>query len=103
VRYVFKDTNEDKVMANVPTKQQLLKTLIAAAKAHHEFQENYLNGVRHEQWAWWYSAYVLGRLNDFITPTLLTEWLAEVTDGTNWFKTAAEYVYLKISGGHGSD
>ena len=83
-------------MASVPTKQQLMETLIAAAKAHHEFQTNFLNGVRHEQWAWWYSAYVLGRLNDFTTPTLLTKWLNEVTDEKGWFKGAAEHVFLKI-------
>ncbi|MHC4271775.1 MAG: hypothetical protein ACYST2_05630 [Planctomycetota bacterium] len=90
-------------MATNPTKQQLSKTLIAAAKAHHEFQTNYLSGVRHEQWAWWYSAYVLGRLNDFTTPTLLTKWLAEITDDKDWFNTAAGYISLKISNGEASD
>ena len=90
-------------MAIIPTKQQLSKTLIAAAKAHHEFQTNFLGGVKHEQWAWWYSAYVLGRLNDFTTPTLLTNWLAEVTDEKDWFNTAAGHVSLKIGDSHGSD
>ena len=90
-------------MATIPTKQQLLKTLIAAARAHHEFQTNYLGGVRHEQWAWWYSAYVLGRLEEFTTPTLLTQWLAEVSDEMDWFKKAAEHVSSKISDSHGSD
>lgn len=90
-------------MATIPTKRQLYKTLIAAAKAHHEFQTNFLSGVRHEQWAWWYSAYVLGRLNDFTTPTLLTNWLAEVTDEKDWFNTAAGHVFLKITDNHGSD
>jgi hypothetical protein len=90
-------------MAIIPTKQQLSKALIAAAKAHHEFQTNFLGGIRHEQWAWWYSAYVLGRLNDFTTPTLLTNWLAEVNDEKDWFNTAAEHVSLKIGDSHGSD
>jgi hypothetical protein len=90
-------------MATIPTKQKLLKTLIAAAKAHHEFQTNFLGGVRHEQWAWWYSAYVLGKLNDFTTATLLTKWLAEVTDEKDWFNKAAGNIFLKISNSHESD
>ena len=83
-------------MSNIPTKEQLLTTLIDAGKAHHEFQTNFLGGVRHTQWAGWYSAYVLGRLGDFTTPTLLTEWLEEVPNKKGWFKHAAEHVFLKI-------
>jgi hypothetical protein len=84
-------------MATLPTKQQLMKTLISAAKAHHEFQTNVLDGVRHEQWAGWYSAYVLGRLDDFTRPSLLTGWMEEITDEKAWFKKAAEHIFLKIS------
>ena len=80
----------------MPTKEQILKTLIAAAKAHHEYQTNILGGVRHNQWTGWYSAYVLGRLGDFTTPSLLSKWLEEVSDEKGWFKNAAEYVHLKI-------
>lgn len=90
----------DLEMATNPTRQELLKTLIAAARAHHEFQTNYLNGVRHEQWAWWYAAYVLGRLDEFTTPSLLTAWLAEVSDEKSWFKTAAGHVSAKLGEGH---
>lgn len=83
-------------MATLPTKQQLMKTLLAAAKAHHEYQTNTLGGVRHQQWAGWYSAYTLGRLNDFTTPTLLTQWLEEVSDEKSWFKKAAEHILDKL-------
>jgi len=83
-------------MATVPTKQELVDTLISAARAHHEFQSNFLGGVRHSQWAGWYAAYVLGRLSDFTTPTLLSGWLDEVTDKNGWYNKAAEYVLLKI-------
>lgn len=82
-------------MSSIPTEGQLRFALKAAAKAHHEFQENALNGVYHEQWAMWYAAYVLGRLGDFTTATLLTQWLSEVDD-ENWFKKAAEYVINRI-------
>ena len=80
----------------MPTQEQILKTLIAAAKAHHEYQANILGGVRHLQWAGWYAAYVLGRLGDFTTPSLLTKWLEEVSD-EKWFKKAAEHVFSKIT------
>jgi len=90
-------------MTSFPTKQQLLRTLAAAGRVHHEFQENTLNGVRHEGWAWWYAAYVLGRLGNFTTPTLLTKWLAEVDDENNWFKSASEHITRKISDKYGSD
>ncbi len=83
-------------MNELPTKEQLLKTLIDAGKAHHEFQSNFLGGVRHTQWAGWYSAYILGRLGDFTTPTLLTEWLEEIPNDKGWFRKAAEHIFLNI-------
>jgi hypothetical protein len=43
----------------------------------------------------WYAAYVLGRLGDFTTPTLLTQWLLEVQD-ERWFKKAAEYIVGRL-------
>ena len=86
-------------MTSMPTQQKLMKTLYAAAKSHHEFQTNFLDGERHAQWAWWYSAYVLGHLGDFTTPTLLTGWLEEVSDEKEWFKKAAEHVLFKMKTG----
>lgn len=83
-------------MSTKPTQEQLMKTLIAAAKAHHEYQSNFLGGVRHTLWAGWYSAYVLDRLGDFTTPTLLTGWLEEVTEEKPWFKKAAQHVLFNI-------
>jgi hypothetical protein len=82
-------------MSSMPSAEQIKTALKAAARAHHEFQENTLSGVRHEKWAMWYAAYVLGRLGDFTTPSLLTQWLSEVDD-ERWFKKAAEYIYTKL-------
>lgn len=84
-------------MAKLPTQKQLMDALSAAAKAHHEYQSNYLSGVRHVQWASWYAAYVLGRLGDFTKPTVLTGWLEEVANEKPWVKKAAEQVHLNIS------
>ena len=83
-------------MTDIPSSNQLRIALKAAANAHHEYQENTLNGVRHTKWAMWYAAYVLGRLGDFTTPTLLTQWLAEV-QGEAWFKEASQYILEKLN------
>lgn len=78
-------------MSSLPTEDKIRFALKAAARAHHEFQENSLKGIRHEQWAMWYAAYVLGRLGDFTTPSLLTRWLTEVED-KDWFVKAAKHI-----------
>lgn len=80
------------MMTSLPTKVQLQEALLSAGKTHHEFQENFLNGVRHEQWAMWYSAYVLGRLGNFTSASMLTQCLEEVSDKEEWFKKAAEHI-----------
>ena len=81
----------------LPTQEDIYHTLLAAAKAHHEYQDNILGGVRHEQWAGWYAAYVLGRLGEFTTPSQLSHWLDEVNEEKSWFRKAAEQVYEKYS------
>ena len=82
-------------MSAILSKEKLKDALKAAARAHHEFQENTLKGVRHEKWAMWYAAYVLGRLGDFTTPSLLTQWLSEV-DGEHWFNKAPLYILSRL-------
>ena len=82
-------------MSTFPSEKEIKLALKAAAKAHHEFQENTLNGIRHEKWAMWYAAYVLGRLNDFTTPTLLTQWLLEVQD-EDWFRKTPIHILNKL-------
>ncbi len=84
-------------MTAIPEKEELSKTIVAAARAHHEYQTNILDGVRHEQWAGWYAAYILGRLGDLTSPSRLTRWLEEVPNDKNWFKRAAEHIHPKLS------
>ncbi|MCB0283167.1 MAG: hypothetical protein H6627_14780 [Calditrichae bacterium] len=79
-------------MPSLPNQRQIKHALIAAAKAHHEFETNYLAGIRHEQWAYWYAAFVLGNLGNFLSPSKLTQILENVTDSENWFKSAAEQI-----------
>lgn len=83
-------------MASIPTEQQLRDTLAAAGSAHHDYESNFLSGVRDEQWAGWYSAYVLGRLGEFTTPTLLTKGLKAVSGDGDWSRNAAVHVLSTI-------
>ncbi len=83
-------------MVTTPTDQQLRDAFSSAGSAHHDYESNFLDGARDEQWAGWYSAYVLGRLGDFTTPTLMTQWLGEVSSEGDWSANAAAYVLSRI-------
>ena len=83
-------------MPDIPNEKQIKHSLIAAAKAHHEFETNYLSGIRHEQWAFWYAAYVLGKLGNFISPTKITRLLEQVTGNDDWFNNAAKIISENI-------
>ena len=84
-------------MDSIPSERELKAALIAAAKTHHEFETNYLKGVRHEHWAWWYAAYLLGHLGQITTPTLLTTWLEQVSGKDDWYKEAVKYIIGKLN------
>ncbi len=86
-------------MASTPTEQQLRDTLSAAGSAHHDYEANFLNGARDEQWPGWYSAYVLGRLGDFTTPTRLARWLQAVSGEGDWSRNAAAHVLSSMAAG----
>ena len=80
----------------MPNKEELQKALAAAGSAHHDYESNYLDGKRDEQWSGWYAAFVIGRLGDFATPTALTNWLEEVTGDGDWSENAADLVTAKL-------
>ena len=77
--------------------EALENALSAAGKSHHNYELNKLSGVRDEHWAGWYSAYVLGRLDDFVSPTTLTNWLEEAPGDENWSALASKYILSKLS------
>ncbi len=79
-------------MSTKPRTEDLRAALSAAGSAHHDYERNFLDGVRDEQWAGWYAAYVIGRLGDFISPTQLTKWLEEVPADGDWAQGAATFV-----------
>lgn len=80
---------------NTPTESQLRETLSAAGSAHHDYESKFLNGMRDEQWAGWYAAYVLGRHGDFVSPTRLTTLLTEASSEGDWSAAAAAHVRSK--------
>jgi hypothetical protein len=76
----------------MPTTDKLETTLNEAETSHHQFQTVYLKGVRDENWASYYAAFVLVRLPDLdITPSVLTGLLAGVTDH-DWAAGAAKAI-----------
>ncbi len=83
-------------MSNLPTKEGLAEALRAAGAAHHEYEETVLRGVRHEEWAAFYAAYVLGRLGDFAQPSNMTKWLTEAPLTPNWAESAAAHILSEI-------
>ena len=83
-------------MTNVPDVGELTEALKAAGAAHHEYEETVLKGVRHEEWAAFYAAYVLGRLGDFAQPSNMTKWLTEAPLTQNWAESAAAHILSVI-------
>ena len=82
----------ESAMARTPSRDELEKSLAAAAAAHHDYEQRVLNGVRDAQWPGFYAAYVLGRVGDFTTPSSLSRWLEAAPAGDNWAASAADYV-----------
>jgi hypothetical protein len=78
-------------------RDELIAALDAAGAAHHEFETVALEGERHELWAGFYAAYVLGRLGDFIAPSALSE-ILESTDGEPWSEAAADNLLARLRG-----
>lgn len=83
-------------MTNLPTAKELAEALEAAGAAHHEYEQTVLRGVRHEEWAAFYAAYVLGRLGDFAPPSDMTKWLTEAPLTQNWAESAAAHILSEI-------
>ena len=81
-----------------PSREELAKALQAAGAAHHDFETNVLNGVRDQQWAGWYAAYVLGRLGDFVTASTLSIWLSNAPASENWSQSTAAHVEEQLRG-----
>ena len=86
-------------MKQYPSATELQAALSAAGSAHHEYEVNYLKGVRDELWPGFYAAYVLGKLGDFVAPTELARWLESSPATDNWAAGTATYVVEQLTAG----
>ncbi len=80
-----------------PSRDQLREALSAAAGAHHEYEQVALGGQHDAQWSGFYTAYVLGRLGDFASPSALAGWLEAAPAADDWAGQAAASVVSKLS------
>ena len=71
-------------MSSNPTRDAVEVALAAAGSAHNDYETNISKGVHDEKWPGWYAAYVLGRLGDCTTPSLLSCWLEAAPYGDDW-------------------
>lgn len=79
------------------SKKDLARALAAAGHAHHDYEQVYLEGKRDEQWSGFYAAYVLGRLGDFVVPSVLSRWLEWAPEADDWAGSAAEHVLAQMA------
>lgn len=80
------------------SRDELSKALTDAGTAHHDYEQVALGGQRDDLWAGFYAAFVLGRLGNFVAPSVLSNWLGEVPAGEHWPDSAAEYVLDRMKG-----
>ena len=74
----------------------LRNSLAAAGRAHHDYEQVVLNGVRDELWPGFYAAYVLGRLGDFLPAGRLSRLLEEASLDGDWSENAARHVVTAL-------
>jgi hypothetical protein len=79
-------------VADLPSGSAIAEALSGAGSAQHEYEQTALKGVRDEQWAGFYAAFVLGRLGDFTAASTLAALLEEVDAPSNWSQAAAQHV-----------
>jgi hypothetical protein len=79
------------------SRKALEEALKAAGSAHHDYEQNALGGTRDEHWTGFYSAYVLGRLGDFVTTSVLVGLLEDAPEDGDWAVSAAEYILDNLS------
>ena len=81
---------------NLPTDADLKQALVDAGSAHHDFEQVVLKGIRDEIWAGFYAAFVLGRLGDFTSASVLSQWLEAAPMEDNWAASASRYVLEQL-------
>ena len=80
-----------------PSPDELAKALADAGSAHHDYEQVILGGVRDELWPGFFAAYALGRLGNFVAPSVLSSWLEDAPSTEHWPTTAADYVLERLA------
>ena len=80
-----------------PSRNALTLALGDAGAAHHDYERVTLGGERDELWPGFYAAYALGRLGDFVAPSVLSSWLKEAPAGEDWPTSAVDYVLGRLT------
>ena len=81
---------------NRPSQNELEQALGDAGSAHHDYEQAVLGGKRDVQWAGFYAAYALGRVGDFVAPSVLSQWLEEASGDKEWAASAARHVLSRL-------
>ena len=84
-------------MAKLPKEKDLADSLAAAGRAHHQYEQTVLNGIRNAGWSGFYTAFIVGRLGDFATASELSRLSEEVTDPLDWSGAAARDIIASLS------
>jgi hypothetical protein len=80
-----------------PSQDALAQALAAAGASHHEYEQSYLKGERDEQWAGYYAAHTLGRLGDFVAPSILAALLENAPAEDDWATAASAYILAQMA------
>ena len=83
-------------MSNMPSVEKLEKALTEAGSAHHEYEVVTLGGIYDQLWPGFYAAYVLGKLGNFATPSVLSKLLEDAPESDDWAKSTAQYLVGKL-------
>lgn len=78
----------------MPTRDQLRDALLAAGRAHHDYEQGALEGRPDTQWPGFYAAYALGQLGDFAA---LAGWLESAPEADDWADQAATFVLARVA------
>ena len=81
----------------LPTKEIISNTLKNAGNAHHEYETVILKGVKDQNWAGFYAAFLLGHLGAIMQPSRLCLLLEEVRVTDKWSEEAAILILSSLN------
>ena len=83
-------------MADLPDRDTLAAVLLTADAVHEEYERSALKGMGDDKWSGFVSAFVIGRLGEFVPASRLAILIEEVEESDDWPRAAADYVLMKL-------